>query len=87
MCYYASRLIDGYKEARDVVTKLTCRIKELYVQHVEGNGTKRKSNVEGTCMYFGIGDPPITNMKGRRSMENDKFSKPRKCGHCRYLTI
>ncbi|KAL7224870.1 hypothetical protein ACSBR1_026194 [Camellia fascicularis] len=42
ICYYVSHLTDGYEEARDVVTKLTCRMKKLYVQHVEGNGIKRK---------------------------------------------
>ena len=87
MCYYTSHLTNGYEEARDAVTKLTRRMKELYAQHVEGNGIKGKSNVEGTCLHFGVGDPLITNTKGSHSVANDKFSKPRKCGHCRYLTI
>ncbi|KAL7208055.1 hypothetical protein ACSBR1_029923 [Camellia fascicularis] len=44
--------VDRYEKARDAMTKLTCRIKELYVQHVEGNGTKGKSNIERTCFIL-----------------------------------
>ncbi|KAI8571218.1 hypothetical protein RHMOL_Rhmol01G0101800 [Rhododendron molle] len=59
MCYYASHITKGYNETKEEITKLTSRMRELYVLHVEEEqrNMRENDNVEGISMHFGVGDP------------------------------
>ncbi|KAF7112926.1 hypothetical protein RHSIM_RhsimUnG0178400 [Rhododendron simsii] len=85
MCYYASHITKGYNETKEEITKLTSRMRELYVLHVEEEQRKMRQNdnVEGTSMHFGVGDPVIIKGKGTHNLAKDFIPKTRKCGNCR----
>ncbi|KAI8572535.1 hypothetical protein RHMOL_Rhmol01G0207100 [Rhododendron molle] len=59
MCYYALHITKGYNETKEEITKLTSRMRELYVLNVEEEqrNMRQNDNVEGTSMHFGVGDP------------------------------
>ncbi|KAF7112976.1 hypothetical protein RHSIM_RhsimUnG0173400 [Rhododendron simsii] len=85
MCYYASHITKGYNETKEEITKLTSRMRELYVLHVEEEqrNMRQNDNVEGTSMHFGVGDPIIIKGKGTHNLAKDFIPKTRKCGNCR----
>ncbi|XP_058209110.1 protein FAR1-RELATED SEQUENCE 5-like [Rhododendron vialii] len=85
MCYYASHITKGYNEIKEEITKLTSRMRELYVLHVEEEkrNMRQNDNVEGTSMHFGVGDPVIIKGKGTHNLAKDFIPKIRKCGNCR----
>ncbi|KAI8554725.1 hypothetical protein RHMOL_Rhmol05G0120700 [Rhododendron molle] len=85
MAFYASHSTKAYDEAREEISRLTFKMKELYMLDVQSKqkATREENNVEGTSMHFGIGDPVIIKRKGSQNLAKDFIPKVRKCGHCR----
>ncbi|KAI8559090.1 hypothetical protein RHMOL_Rhmol04G0147800 [Rhododendron molle] len=75
----------GYNETKEEITKLTSRMRELYVLQVEEKqrNMKQNDNIEGTSMHFGVGDPVTIKGKGTHNLAKDFIPKIRKCGNCR----
>ncbi|KAF7151281.1 hypothetical protein RHSIM_Rhsim02G0172000 [Rhododendron simsii] len=85
ICYYTSHIAKGYNETNKEITKLTSRMRDLYVFHVEEEqrNMRQNDNVEGTSMHFGVGNPIIIKGKGPHNLAKDFIPKTRKCGNCR----
>ncbi|KAI8535837.1 hypothetical protein RHMOL_Rhmol10G0205700 [Rhododendron molle] len=66
MCYYASHITKGYNETKEEITKLTSRMRELYVLHVEEEqrNMRQNDNVEGHLCILVLATQSLSKEKG-----------------------